>query len=512
MTPSDRSRAGGAGPSIVEVLTDPALVGGAFGGVSWRLWRALVAAIFGLGDHLSAEDATAVRALLGGRELPREQVREAWLIIGRRGGKSQIAAALAIFLAAFRPYRLSIGERAVVMLLASDRQQARTLLGYVRGLLRSNALLESLVASETTERIELTNGVAIEIHTASYRAVRGRTVVAAICDEIAFWRTEDSANPDSEILAALRPAMATVAQPLLIAISSPYARRGELWRAYERHFGKASDRLLVAQAPTVTMNPSIDAAVIARAYEEDFASASAEYGAEFRRDIEAFVPREVVEAATVAGRMELPRVTGVRYHAFVDPSGGAVDSMTLAIAHVEPSGRVVLDVVRERKPPFSPEAVTEEFATVMKAYGVHHVTGDRYGGEWPREQFRKHGITYVPSERTKSDIYRELLPLLTTGRCELLDVPRLRAQLLGLERRVARGGKDSIDHALGGHDDLINAAAGAMVLAAEPQQIATVYRWDDIGGVPVRNTAASVWADRFGIRGSVGDPLVRGRR
>jgi hypothetical protein len=151
----------------------------------------------------------------------------------------------------------------------------------------------------------------------------------------------------------------------------------------------------------------------------------------------------------------------------------------------------------------------------MKGYGVHQVTGDRYGGEWPREQFRKAGITYTPSDRTKSDIYREMLPLLTTGRCELLDVPRLRAQLLGLERRVARGGKDSIDHAPGGHDDVINAVAGALVLAAERPMTAAAYRFDDIGGTPITNTAASVWADRFGIRGATGDPLLwasRGNR
>lgn len=55
--------------------------------------------------------------------------------------------------------------------------------------------------------------------------------------------------------------------------------------------------------------------------------------------------------------------------------------------------------------------------------------------------------------------------MLNAGRCELLDVPRLAAQFAGLERRVARGGEDSIDHAPGGSDDVPNAAAGALVLA-----------------------------------------------
>jgi hypothetical protein len=91
--------------------------------------------------------------------------------------------------------------------------------------------------------------------------------------------------------------------------------------------------------------------------------------------------------------------------------------------------------------------------------------GDRYGGEWPREVFRKHGIEYVVSDRAKSDLYRDLLPLLNSGRIELLDQPKLFAQLIGLERRTSRGGRDSIDHAPGAHDDLANALAGCAVYA-----------------------------------------------
>lgn len=72
------------------------------------------------------------------------------------------------------------------------------------------------------------------------------------------------------------------------------------------------------------------------------------------------------------------------------------------------------------------------------------VHGDRYAGEFPREQFRKHGIDYQPSERSKSDLYRDLLPLLNSGRIDLLDHARLLSQLASLERRTARGGVERI--------------------------------------------------------------------
>ena len=67
-------------------------------------------------------------------------------------------------------------------------------------------------------------------------------------------------------------------------------------------------------------------------------------------------------------------------------------------------------------------------------------------------------------------LYRDLLPLVNAGRLELLDLPRLQTQLLGLERRTARGGRDSIDHAPGAHDDVANAVAGACVAAVAPPE------------------------------------------
>jgi hypothetical protein len=137
--------------------------------------------------------------------------------------------------------------------------------------------------------------------------------------------------------------------------------------------------------------------------------------------------------------------------------------MTLAIAHRDRDGRAILDALRERRPPFSPDEVVQEFAALMKSYRIYSVAGDRYAGEWPRERLRAAGINYQLSTRPKLDIYRDLLPLVNSRQVELLDDPRLVAQLCGLERRTARSGRDSIDHAPGGHDDAANAVAGVVV-------------------------------------------------
>ena len=377
-------------------------------------------------------------------------------------------AVIAVYLAVFRDYRpyLQPGERATIMVIAADRKQARVIMRYIRGLLTGVPMLRRLMDGEgTKESIDLTNSVTIEINTANFRSTRGYTLAAALADEIAFWRSEDSANPDTEILAALRPAMATIPGAMLLCASSPYARRGVLWNAHRKHFGKDHDPILVWQAPTKRMNPSVPDRVIEEAYEADPASAAAEYGAQFRSDIESFVPREVVEACVAPGVFERPYVGGVKYSAFVDPSGGGSDSFCLAIGHKEGDG-AVLDVLRERKRPqggsLSPEAVVDEFAALLKQYRISRVTGDRYAGQWPRERFQKCGIRYEPTTMSKSDIYRDFLPLLNGTRADLLDNERLINQLVGLERRTARGGRDSIDHAPGTHDDVANVTAGVL--------------------------------------------------
>ena len=98
------------------------------------------------------------------------------------------------------------------------------------------------------------------------------------------------------------------------------------------------------------------------------------------------------------------------------------------------------------------------------------MVGDHYAGEWCREQFRKVGINYETSEPSKSKIYVDWLPLLNSGKVELLDIPRLALQACGLERRTSRVGKDTIDHAPGGHDDVVNAVAGVLRLVTDIAQ------------------------------------------
>ena len=195
--------------------------------------------------------------------------------------------------------------------------------------------------------------------------------------------------------------MVMIPNALLLSISSPYAKRGSLWDAHRKYFGKTNAPVLVWQAETRSMNPSVPQREIDREFEQDAGSARAEYGAQFRDDVATFIDREMVELRVVPGRFELPPAGDVSYVGFVDPSGGSSDAMTLAIAHNR-NGMAVLDCLREVKPRFSPEQVVGEFAETLKSYRVHQVIGDAYSGEWVREQLRNRDIPYRISERNRS--------------------------------------------------------------------------------------------------------------
>ncbi len=453
---------------------------GMFSGSSWDNWRTILKAIVGapltdseLAFFQRVTRRTAVRP--GG-------FQEVWLLVGRRGGKSIITALLAVFQCCCKTYTLAPGEIGVFVVISATRYQARVIYTYIVAMLRILGQYDEQPITDgepTATEIVLRNGLHIEIHAASYRNLRGYTVIGAACDEVAFWQSDDSANPDVEILNALRPAMATVPNALLCCITSVYARRGEVWRMYQKHFGNADSDVLVVQAPTQTMNPAVRQSVIDKAYEDDPSAAAAEYGSEFRTDIEAFVTHEAVAACVAAGCYELAPARGLHYRAFVDPAGGSGgDSMTLAIAHVA-RGRIVIDALREAQPPFSPDDVVKELADLLKSYRVTQVTGDRWGGEWPRERLQKHGISYRVGEKTKSELYQALLPRLNAGTIDLLDHERCRKQALALERRTTRGGKDSIDHPSGGHDDVINAVAGVAYLLRDGQAAVATIQTDE---------------------------------
>lgn len=453
--------------TYAEACNDPNLFGPWFAGPTWSNWRVLDKAIFG--EPLDHIEQVIFEQLTGRTTAPTEPADEVWLVIGRRGGKDVKTASIAVYLATIGAERfgwidrLTRGETAVVQLLAVDRDQAKIAMGYIKGFFEQ-PMLAGMVNKSQRQSIELTNRLSIEVTTNDQRRVRGRTVVAAIGDEIGHWKAEDSVSPDEDVYHAVKPSMATMPGSMFFGISSPHARKGLLWKKYKQHYSKPGN-VLVVQAPTWTMNPTVphDGDVVRDAYERDPSWADAEFGAQFRSDIEALFSLEVIEAVTDVGVRERPPMPEHQYHGFVDMSGGSSDSSVLCISHKE-GDTAILDYISEVRAPFEPLAVVKEFVETLKAYRIGRVFGDAYAGNWIASAFLKEGMPYVVPGRNKTQIYTDVVPLVLSGKCKLLDHQRLTHQLVNLERRTTRGtGREIIDHPSGQHDDVANAAAGALI-------------------------------------------------
>ncbi len=454
------------GAAVLRSLSDDKLFGPHFEPAqSWAAWRVVLKALFAL--PMEAAEFQLFSAATGRSKPFDAPVQEALLLCGRRAGKSRILALIATALACFRSYEpyLSPGERAIVMVLASDRDQAQVLFQYIRALLLETPMLAGLVERTTADEIELTNRVTIGVYTSSYRAVRGRTLAAALLDELAFWHDDNSRDPASAVLAALRPALATIPGSMLLCASSVYARSGVVYDIFASDWGRDASHTLVWKATTLQMRPTFNQEIIDAAYTRDAVSAASEYGSEFRTDLSAFLSDADINNAIDRGIRSRPMSLQYVYFAFADMSGGRSDASTLAIGHME-ADRVVVDRVDAVDSPHNPEQAVARFAEILSAYALARVVGDSYSGEWIPAAFARYGVSYQSAELNKSDIFLETLPLFSTALISLPDNAKLETELRQLERKTRPNGRDQIDHPKAGHDDAANAALGVAWLVS----------------------------------------------
>jgi hypothetical protein len=464
--------------TVLDFLDDVNLLGGHFAGSSWNTWRCVLRAAFAL--PLSPTELQRFREVAGGRAPPQKPVRELVCAVGRSGGKDAIASALAVWIATTCDTgKLRAGERADVLCFATDREQSGIAFTYIRELFEDVPLLRGMVKVRnkrlaiTENTIELTNRARITVGTNNRRSPRGKTIAAAIYDEVGFWYSENYANPDVETDVAVSPGLARFPGSLKIMISSVNKRAGLLYDRFSRYFGKDDPDTLVVTGTSLDFNPALDSKIIDRELERDPERAAAEYLSRWRDDLSLFIDRALIEGAV--DRDCLVRSPDGRFRAvaFADASSGRGDSFALAIAHRTSDGHYVLDQLWEKVPPFNVEDAVYEACEILRSYNINRVTGDKYAIGFTEAAFRRNGISYQTSEKDKSALYLEALPLFTTGRVRLLDNKKLVQQFTSLERRTSPIGKDSVSHPdhRNSHDDLSNACAGALVLCSAQTQL-----------------------------------------
>jgi hypothetical protein len=467
--------------SIVEALESSEFFADSFPNIeTWTAWKIFLKSVYGI--ELNKNELEVFQECTQRESVLPNGFSEVYCICGRRGGKSKIASLIAAYEAILGGWeqKLSPGERGWIFVVSTDKSQSGIVLNYIRELLSH---VPDIIERELSDELHLTNHISIGIKTCSYRGVRGFSTVGIIADEVAFWRDENSANPAEEIVISLLPGLKEGGR--LVGISTPYARYGFLYEQFKNFYGRSDSDTLIWRAGTKFMNPTYPDAIINRLVKRDKVAFDSEYNAEFRSDVANFLSEEIIRAAMK--HAPLPYDQTKSYYAFIDPSGGRSDSMTLAISHREEE-KIVIDRVEETRAPFDPSSVVQQFSTLLKSYHVYEATSDRYAGVWPESAFSKEGVVLRMSELPASDLYLEFQPLMAMGRVELPNDERLCLQFQMLERRTRTGGRDSVDHPPGLHDDMANSAAGAAYLAAQKawwdeatrESMMPVHRWKKV--------------------------------
>lgn len=392
-----------------------------------------------------------------------QEQQEITIIAGRRGGKTGKIAAPIVCFEAFRFHGLRPGDEGFVMLLAKDLQQARIALRCVRNYLRRSPILSKRIVSTTKNEIKLDNGITIGCYASTYDGVRGRTIVTAVCDELAFWpRGESAADSDEEVIAALRPGMATVHNAKLVKISTPYAKCGVLWTDFQ-HRNELD--FPVWQVSSIRMNPTIDVKMLAREQRRNEENYRREYLAEFTDSINSWIIPEILDPCIVRGRVEVPPRRGVRYAAAIDPASRHND-FALAILEFSPDEKVILaHLSRWRgtsKAPVPYDHVLGEIKSILDQFEINSVTGDQYYCDVISQNLLKLGISYeisVFGPQTRGKIFANLKHLLVQKKIELLDNLELLSELRSLQEVKTERGQIDIRPGLGMRDDLAVAVA-----------------------------------------------------
>lgn len=444
-----------------------------------------------IGDTVSPAQAVALKVLYGQpldllteqalyrqateREVyaPREY-READFICGRRSGKSsKLAANIAVYEAVFRKHNLARGERGHVVVIATTTKQAGVVYDYILARLEGSPTLRRLIQDEPrADEVDLTNGITISVWPCNFRSIRGISIVCAICDEIAFWKDETGANPATEVLKAIRPAMSTFPTGKLVKITSPFAKSGVAWTDFQDRHKRAD--LLVWRLDSATMNPSLDRDFLATEQARDPEFFAREYMAEFWESATGFLPPEMVDAAIVPGRYELAPNPECFYSSALDAAFRS-DQFGFSLVHRTSENRVVQDALRcwrgSRAKPVNMTATVEEIVAMLRRFGVTRIAGDQHCAEPIRQALAAQGVEFI--QRTtlgnKAQVMNTLRALVTSGQIELLDDPAQTAELKSLEQIVTGSGSVRVEASGSGHDDravaLAQAAHEAMTFA-----------------------------------------------
>jgi hypothetical protein len=511
--------------TLSRAMVDPDYFGHVYSAASFWPWRVVGKLIDGI--KLTEPRALELYKTATGKDCVHQErtsdhtLIKIILLAGRRAGKDRFLSGVGVWRAALYTdwsKHISAGEGAVVLLLGRDKKQSNILRRYCRGLLKM-PLLAADVVRDTDEVIEFRNGASLEITASAYDLVRGRSAIAVLGSEVAFWRTDEkSANSDEEVISAATESMGMSPGGGLLSLgSSVYRKRGYMYEQFTKLHGNERETDLCWFTPSKVMNPRLPQAVFEKAIAENGPRGLAEYENIWREDVDDFITLQLMEACTDFGVAARPPDGRLYYFAYFDAATGRGDSVALCIGHVRripgQFDELVIDVIREKRPPFSLIDTIAEWAPLLKSYGIHKVYGDQFAFEICLQEWDKQQIELIQGEYSTGKNYLAALPLLTQkSRVRLIDNEVCRKQFASLQRHVSSG-HETVEHPKNksAHDDVATVVAGCLVKMASvkaPMRITPQIVAECGGGHRISYGFGNIHNPvQFGPQGQMGERL-----
>lgn len=475
---------------------------------TWSRWLIVLSAFYGL--PLDADQQELFCKFTGRTAYnpPPTGWKTLALCTGRQAGKSRVAATVAAWEAGTRD---GAGEYAVI--LAQDRTAAtRALMSYAcEPFEAQGCLFNEAFVSRTQDTLSLNTGATLAVYPCRPASVRGIRARVVVLDELDFMSSPDGRDVGREVLTAARPCLATTGGRLVV-LSSPGRVGSAFHRLVTDNWGRDDSDVLVIRASAPELNPTLGADYL-KSMALDPGAYRSEVAGEWVEGESQLFDSAALEACVVSGRVELPPEVCRGVVAFVDPAAGnrGGDRFALALGYRD-GARVVVAALRAWSPPFSPAGVVAEVAALCRAYGVREVVGDRFAGNVLAEQVRAAGLIYKTAPASASDLYMDLLPVVSAGGVEFPDptcskaAAELLADFRAIVRRPGGAGRDRAEAPRGsgraGHADLGNAVAGLVAALPAKRPGVRVTGAALIAGQPMKRGAfarpvygESIWND-----------------
>ncbi len=468
-----------------------------------------------LNDNVVYDDLYVPQEVTGDYPYEPEEYKTVVGLIGRRSGKSHISCFAALYEIVFGGHMQHVKvvkrkqkdgtiketrQEVIVPYIAQDLPTAKANMIYIKLFAEMSPMMAKEIVNENSNVIEFRNGIKVQPEPPVLKTGRGVAIPVVILDEVGFWyKTADSANPDFEVLRAVRASMAQFPNRKRFIISSPYTEEGILWE-YAKAGTKGRKSInpvdkkkyrtsLVMQASTAAMeNPQlIKAGIMDTLIEEQAADPEGyirEYGARFVTAVGGYLPRELVQSAIVKGRTEHKRKQLERdnlipyYIAAMDPAF-RVDSWAFTIMHRDMKGKLIQDVLKvwtpdkKNKISLDPGVIMQQISEICKEWDINTIYSDQYQLESLQQIALMYRLAIAGMDftgKSKAKVFGSFKQSLQAGNVELLDIPIIYQQLAMLQYKMGAMGNVQIYAPAGKHDDVacVIALAANCALTAFP--------------------------------------------